>query len=61
MGDYERLLSAYLYLCALERGGEVALQAPFDIHLAWINYCRWRSQEIADNMLAAAMSQGFGL
>lgn len=59
MGDYERVLAAYLYLIALGASG---LEAQFDYHWAWINYCRNINRSMhEDQILGAAITQGFQL
>lgn len=60
MGNHERILAAYLFLCALEKGGIAMIS--FDIHMAWIAYCQNMSRNMAgSDLLGAAESQGFQL
>ena len=60
MGDYERILAAYLFLCALEKTGTVV--ENFDIHKAWLGYCSNQNRNMAESeLLAAAQYAGFQL
>ena len=59
MSDHERIVAAYLFLCALEKAGTEL--TSFNIHLAWIDYCRTSDMYSMAVLLGAAGQMGFAL
>ena len=59
MSDAERLLAAYLFLCALEKTG-VEVQ-NINVHLAWIDHCQNNNTYAQNDLLSAAQYAGFRL
>ena len=60
MTDEMRVIAAYLYLCAYEKQG--AKVTSFDIHTAYIEFCRSTSPMTtyyALDLLGAAKQEGF--
>lgn len=52
MTDHDTITRAYLFLAALEKSGIKLM--TFDIHLAWIAYCRDNNIPAAEDIIVAA-------
>lgn len=57
MDEFQAVMAAYLYLCALEHQG-LGVQ-NFNIHGAWIEWCRNRDYNARLSLVGAATQEGF--